>query len=114
MNTRVISPAMMPRKLAIVITATSRWATWESSWESTASTSGSFNRRRSPVVTQTTACFWSRPVAKAFGMSVWASATRGFGRFAIATSRSMTAWSWGCCWAVTILPPIEYRAILSE
>ena len=67
----------MPRKLAIVITATSRWATWESSWASTASSSGSSRRRSSPVVTQTTACFWFRPVAKAFGMSLWAIATAG-------------------------------------
>ena len=37
-----------------------------------------------PVVTQTTACFWSRPVAKAFGMSTLAMATWGLGMLAIA------------------------------
>ena len=38
----------MPSPLAMVMTATSRWATWESSCESTASTSGSSSRRSSP------------------------------------------------------------------
>src|ERR687892_260129 len=36
MEERTTNPARMPRKLAMVITATSRWATWDSSCDSTA------------------------------------------------------------------------------
>src|ERR1019366_8647273 len=75
--TRVKRPAIMHNPLAIVITATSRWATWEISWASTASTSRSSSRRSSPVVAQTTAAFGLRPVANAFGTSVCAIGTLG-------------------------------------
>src|SRR5664280_3738520 len=51
---RVINPASTPRKPATVITATSRWATWDSSWASTPSSSSGSNRRSSPVVCATT------------------------------------------------------------
>src|SRR4029453_5469064 len=91
MEERTTSPARMPRKLAMVITATSRWATWDSSWDSTASSSGGDSRRWIPVVTQTTACCWLRPVAKALGRSVSAMATLGLGMSARAQSRS-TIW----------------------
>jgi len=64
---RVKSPAITPRPLAIVITATSRWATWEISWARTASISGSSRRRSSPVVAHTTAALGLRPVANAVG-----------------------------------------------
>ena len=111
--TRVSSPAISPRPLAIVMTATSRWATWEISWESTASTSGSSSRRRRPVVTQTTAALGLRPVAKALGMSVVAMATRGFGMSASAHRRSTTPWSWGACSGVTSLACMAYMAILA-
>ena len=72
----------------MVMTATSRWATWESSWASTASTSGSSRRRRRPVVAHTTAALGLRPVANALGMSTSAIATRGLGMSASAQSRS--------------------------
>ncbi len=98
---RVIRPATMPRKLAMVITATSRWATWLSSWASTASSSDSSRRRISPVVAHTTAELGLRPVAKALGTSVSAMATRGFFMSARAQSRSMTPCSWGACSGVT-------------
>ena len=103
----------MPRPLAMVMTATSRWATWEISWESTASTSGSSSRRRRPVVTQTTAALGLRPVAKALGMSVVAMATRGLGMSASAHSRSTTPCSSGACSGVTSLACMAYMAILA-
>ena len=108
-----MSPAIIPRPLAIVMTATSRWATWESSWESTASTSGSSRRRSSPLVTQTTADLGLRPVAKALGMSVVAMATLGLGMSASAQSRSTTPCSSGACSGVTSLACMAYMAILA-
>ncbi len=111
---RVIIPATIPRKLAMVITATSRWATWDSSWARTASSSDSSSRRISPVVAQTTALFGLRPVAKALGTSVSATATRGFFMSARAQRRSMTPCNWGACSGVTTWPPMPNRAILSE
>src|SRR5215213_8112580 len=92
----------MPRKLAMVITATSRWATCDSSCDSTASSSGADSRRRIPVVTQTTACCWLRPVAKGLGM------------LARAHSRSTVWWSSGACSGDTTRPRIADRARRSE
>ena len=46
-----------------------------------------------PAVTATAACFGLRPVANAFGTSVGMIATRGFGRSAMAQSRSTIACS---------------------
>ena len=103
----------MPRPLAIVITATSRWATWEISCDSTASTSGSSSRRSNPEVTHTTAALGLRPVANALGMSVWAIATLGFGMSARAHSRSTTPCSAGACSGVTSLACMAYMAILA-
>ena len=67
-----------------------------------------------PVVAHTTARFWLRPVANAFGTSLSAIATFGFGVFDIAQSRSMMACSSGASSGVTILPCIAYNAIRSE
>src|SRR4029453_17961747 len=114
MEERTTSPARMPRKLAMVITATSRWATWDSSWDSTASSSGGDSRRWIPVVTQTTACCWLRPVAKALGRSVSAMATLGLGMSARAQSRSIIWCSSGACSGDTSCPRIAARAIRSE
>ena len=55
---------------ASVITMTSRWATWESSWASTPSSSSTVSRSRMPVVTQTAEWLGERPVANALGRSV--------------------------------------------
>src|SRR4029453_3192966 len=114
MEERPTSPARMPRKLARVITATSRWATWDSSCDSTASSSGVESRRRIPVVTHTTACFWLRPVAKALGRSESATATFGLGMSARAHSRSIIWCSSGACSGDTSRPRIAVRAIRSE
>ena len=103
----------MPSPLAMVITATSRWATWEISCDSTASTSGSSRRRSRPVVTHTTAALGLRPVAKALGMSVVAMATLGLGMSARAHSRSTTPCSSGACSGVTSLACMAYMAILA-
>ena len=57
----------MPSPLAMVMTATSRWATWEISWASTASISGSSSRRSSPEVAHTTAALGLRPGGEGIG-----------------------------------------------
>ena len=111
--TRVNSPASMPRPLAMVMTATSRWATWEISWARTASISGSSSRRSKPEVAQTTAALGLRPVAKALGTSVSAMATRGLGMSASAHRRSITPCSSGACSGVTSLACMANMAILS-
>src|SRR4029453_13840592 len=97
----------------MVITATSRWAMWDSSCDSTASSSGADSRRRIPVVTHTTACCWLRPVAKALGRSESATATFGLGMLARAHSRSIIWCSSGACSGDTSRPRIAVRAIRS-
>src|SRR4029453_17724490 len=114
MEERTTSPARMPRKLAMVITATSRWATWDSSCDSTASSSGGDSRRWIPGVPQTTGGCLLRPVAKALGRSVSAMATLGLGMSARAQSRSITWCSSGACSGDTSCPRIAARAIRSE
>src|SRR4029450_709916 len=114
MEERTTNPARMPRKLAMVITAMSRWATCDSSCDSTASSSGGDRRRRIPVVTQTTACCWLRPVAKALGRSESAIATRGLGMSARAQSRSTIWCRSGARSGGTSRPRIDARAMRSE
>src|SRR5215218_342306 len=114
MEERTTNPARMPRKLAMVITATSRWATCDSSCDSTASSSGADSRRRIPVVTHTTACCWLRPVAKALGMSESATATLGLGMLARAHSRSTVWCSSGACWGDTSWARMAVSAMRSE
>src|SRR5918996_2569914 len=114
MEERTTSPARMPRKLAMVITATSRWATCDSSCDRTASSSGGDSRRRIPLVTQSTACRWLRPVAKALGMSESEMATLGLGMSARAHSRSTIWCSSGACSGVPSRPRIAARARRSE
>ena len=65
-------------------------------------------------MTATAACLGLRPVAKAFGTSVGMTATRGFGRSAVAQSRSTIACSSGACSGVTTLAPEAASASLSE
>ena len=113
-NIRVMNAAIIAKKLAIVIVRTSRLAMWESSWARTASTSFGSRRCQSPVVTQTAACFGDRPVAKAFGTGVSITAMRGFGRSAIAHSRSTMSCRSGASSRSTILAPAAARASLSE
>ena len=105
---------MIPADEATVITRTSRCATWESSWASTASSSSAFSVRRIPVVTQTADRLGERPVAKALGRSVSAIATRGLGMSASAHSRSIMPCSSGASSGVTTRARIARRAILSE
>ena len=62
---------------------------------------------------QTTARLGVRPVANAFGTSVSAMATVGFGMSATAQSRSMTPCSCGASSGVTTLPCIAYSAMRS-
>ena len=79
---------MMARNEATVITWTSLCATCDISCAMTPSSSSGVSLRIRPVVTQSTAWSALRPVAKAFGMSVSAMATRGLGMSASAHSRS--------------------------
>ena len=65
-------------------------------------------------MTATTACFWFRPVANAFGTSVSTIATRGFWISAIAASRSTIACSCGASSGLTIFAPDAFSASLSE
>ncbi len=67
-----------------------------------------------PVVTATAACFGLRPVANAFGTSVSTTAMRGFGRFAIAQSRSTIACRSGASSGETTFAPEAASASLSE
>src|SRR5712691_7931042 len=103
----------MAKKLATVITSTSRFAMCESSCASTPSISCGSSRRHSPVVTATAACLGLRPVANAFGTSLSISAIRGFGRSAIAHRRSTMSWSSGAWLRSTIFAPAAASATLS-
>ncbi len=58
---RVTIAATIAKKLATVITRTSRFAMCESSWARTASSSSLSSRCHSPLVTATAACFGLRP-----------------------------------------------------
>src|SRR4051794_578865 len=111
---RVSMPATMPAVEAMVITVTSRWATWLSSWASTASISSAVSSPRMPVVTQTTDRSGERPVAKALGTDMSATPTRGLGMSARATSRSIMAWSSGASSGVTSRARIAFIATVSE
>ena len=109
-----MNDAIAAKKPAIVITITSRFWTWVSSWAMTPSSSDGVSSWRIPVVAHTVAVFGERPIANAFGIAVCAIATRGFGRFAWMHSRSISAWNCGASCGLTTCAPIEYRAILSE
>jgi hypothetical protein len=67
-----------------------------------------------PVVQQTVALFCERPIAKAFGTEVSATAIFGFGRSAWMQRRSIIAWRPGACSGETSLAPIAASASLSE
>ena len=106
--------AIEAKKLAIVISITSRLRMWVSSWASTASSSDGLSRRSSPVVAQTVAVLGERPTANALGIGVSAIASRGIGRLAWMHSRSTIACSSGASCALTSCAPIEASASLSE
>ena len=110
----MISAASIAKKLASVMIRTSRFAMCESSCPSTASTSCGSSRRQRPFVIATAACFGLRPVANAFGTSLSTTAIRGFGRSAIAQSRSTIACSSGASSAETIFAPEAASAIRSD
>jgi hypothetical protein len=67
-----------------------------------------------PVVAHTTALFFERPIAKAFGTSVSATAIFGLGRSAWMQRRSIIAWRPGACSGETSFAPIARSAILSD
>ena len=75
----------------MVMIITSRFFTWASSWAMTPSSSAGERVRMMPVVAHTVAFLGERPIANAFGMSVSATATFGFGRSAWMHSRSIIA-----------------------
>ena len=68
------------KKLAMVMIATSRLATWVSSWAMTPSSSAGERSSMMPVVAQTVAAFFERPIAKALGIEVSMTATLRLGQ----------------------------------
>ena len=106
--------AIEAKKLAIVITITSRLITCVSSCASTPSSSAGVNSSSRPVVAQIVAVFCERPSAQAFGILALMTATRGFGRSACTQSRSMIECSSGAWATETSLAPIADSAILSD
>jgi hypothetical protein len=99
---------------AMVMTITSRFCTCVSSWASTPSSSAGLSRSMIPVVAHTVADRGERPSAKALGIEVWATATRGLGRSAWTHSRSTIACNSGASWGETSRAPIACSASLSE
>ena len=93
----MISAAIVAKKLAIVITITSRLITCVSSWAMTPSSSAGSSMFRRPRVAQTVADFCERPSAKALGIARSITPTRGLGRSAWMQSRSMIAVQSGSC-----------------
>ena len=67
-----------------------------------------------PCVQHTAACSGLRPVAKALGLMVGATYSRGMGWPALVDSSRTTAYITGCCSGVTSMAPIERTASLSE
>ena len=110
----MIIDARVAKKLASVITITSRLITWVSSWAITPSSSAGDSSSMMPLVAQTVVDFFERPIAKALGIGVSITHTFGFGRSACTHSRSRIPCSSGSCSWETSLTPIEAIAILSE
>ena len=102
------------KKLAMVMISTSRFFTCVSSCAITPSSSVGLSVFMIPVVAHTTALFFERPIANAFGIGVSATAIFGLGRSAWMQSFSIIAWSPGACSGVTCFAPMEASAILSE
>ena len=110
----MISAATVAKKLAIVITITSRLITCVSSCAITPSSSAGSSILSSPRVAQIVAVFCERPSAQAFGICASITATRGLGRSAWMHSRSMIACSCGSSDCETSCAPSVASAILSE
>ena len=111
----MISAAIVAKKLAIVITMTSRLITCVTSCASTPSSSaGSRPRFSRPRVAQIVADFCERPSAQAFGIRASITAIFGLGRSAWMHSRSMISCSCGSSEAETSWAPSVLSAILSE
>ena len=106
--------AIEAKKLAMVMISTSRCFTCDSSCAITPSSSLGESVRMIPVVQATVAFFCERPSAKAFGMSMSATAIFGLGRSAWMQSRSIIACSPGASSGETSLAPIADSASLSE
>ncbi len=109
-----IIEASEAKKLAMVMIATSRLAMWLSSWAMTPSSSAGESSSMMPVVAQTVAAFFDRPIANALG--IWDSITpmRGLGRSAWMQRRSIMACNSGACCGLTSCTPMARSAILSE
>ena len=99
---------------AIVMIITSRFLTCASSCAMTPSSSAGESSFMIPVVAQTVALFCDLPIAKALGISVWATATFGLGRSAWMQRRSIIACSSGASCGVTSRAPIACSASLSD
>ena len=110
----MISEASVAKKLASVITITSRLITWVSSCAITPSSSAGESSSMMPRVAHTVVDFFDLPIANAFGIEVSITPTLGLGRSACTHSRSTIPCSSGSSPAVTSLTPIVASAILSE
>ena len=91
----------------------SRCRTCIISWASTPSISARGSDCQRPSVTQTTACWGLRPVAKAFGCGLGEMATVGIGRSARCASPATIAYSSGASAAVTTRARAARSASLS-
>ena len=106
-----IAPAIVA---ATVMIKVSRFLMWASSWAITPASSSSGRVASRPVVTATAECCGSRPVAKAFGWSLWITYTAGMGRSARRASSATMFHKLGALARVTGCAWCRRSTILSE
>ena len=108
------SAASIAKKLATVMISTSRFAMCESSWASTPSISFGSSRRQRPGRHADRGVLRVAAGRERVRDGVSMTAIRGFGRSAIAQSRSTIACSSGASSRETIFAPEAASASLSE
>ena len=101
----MIIDASVAKKLASVITITSRLITCVSSCAITPSSSAGLEQFEDAGVAHTVVDFFERPIANAFGIDVSIVHTLGLGRSACTHSRSTIPCSSGSCAGVDLLDP---------
>ena len=109
-----MNEASVAKKLASVITITSRLITCVSSCAMTPSSSDDGSSSRIPRVAHTVVFLRERPIANAFGIEVSITHTRGLGRSSCMQRRSTIPCSSGSSAGETSLTPIVAMASLSE
>ena len=106
--------AIEAKKPAIVMISTSRFLMCDELVRHDALELVRLERVHDPGVAQTTALFFERPIANAFGIAVSATAIFGFGRSAWMQRRSIIACRPGASCGETSLAPIDASASLSD